>query len=131
MRHTPPKTLCWLLVLVLIFEWGGIFAWPSRSQAAQPVSLALPSAADLAKAGALAPHIPPGSSIKPDDLVARAEALIRSVPGVRYDLAARAQGLGSGVDPTFRFVRDQIRFEAYPGVLRGAEGTYLTRAGNA
>jgi len=131
MRNTPPKPLCWLLVLVLIFEWGGIFAWPSRSQAAQPVSLALPSAAELAKAGAFTPQMPSRPSVSPDELVARSEALSKAIPRVRYDPAARAQALGPGVDPAFRFVRDQIRYEAYPGVLRGAQGTYAARAGNA
>lgn len=125
------KPLCWLLSILLILEWGGLSGWGPRGQAAQPVSLALPSAAELAKAGTFALQIPPRSQVNPDDLVARTEALVRSVPRVRYDLAARAQTLGPGVDPTFRFVRDQIRFEAYPGVLRGAEGTYVTRAGNA
>jgi len=130
MRHTPPKPLCWLIVILLLFEWSGVIAWPPSGQAAQPVSLALPSAAELAKAGSTL-QIPSPSAVSPDDFVARADALVRSIPRVRYDLAARAQALGSGVDPAFRFVRDQIRFEAYPGVLRGAEGTYVTRAGNA
>ena len=131
MRKTPPKTFCWLLSFLLLFEWSGVIGWPPTGETAQPVSLTLPSAAELAKAGAFTPQMPQRSQLKPDDLVARTEALVRSVPRVRYDLSVRAQALGPGVDPAFRFVRDQIRFEAYPGVLRGAEGTYVTRVGNA
>jgi transglutaminase-like putative cysteine protease len=44
------------------------------------------------------------------------------------DVAAR---LGYDPDALFAFVRDEIHYEAYAGVLRGAKGTLWARAGNA
>ncbi len=70
-------------------------------------------------------------AVSTEDLAKRVETLVSKVPGLRYDIDARARVLGSGIEPAFLFVRDQIRFEAYPGVLRGASGTYTARAGNA
>ena len=43
----------------------------------------------------------------------------------------RAERLADGIDAAFAVVRDEIGFEPYAGVLRGASGTYATRAGNA
>jgi len=42
-----------------------------------------------------------------------------------------AQTLGRDKERIFRFVRDEIRYEAYEGILRGALGTLWSRAGNA
>lgn len=129
MRCTPPRTLCWLLTFLLLFEWSGVLGWGlARGQSANQTRLALPSPAELAKAGAIPP---PARKPLPEGLLTQLEALYRAIPDVRYDIAARARTLGAGAEPAFRFVRDQISFEAYPGVLRGAEGTYVTRAGNA
>ena len=44
------------------------------------------------------------------------------------DVAAR---LNYDVEALFTFVRDEIHYEAYAGVLRGAKGTLWARAGNA
>jgi len=38
--------------------------------------------------------------------------------------------IGSGPEAIFRFVQNEIRFEPYQGVLRGARGTLLARSGN-
>ena len=131
MHNVRPKPLCSLLAVLLLFEWSGMLGWrDANGQLAVQTHLGLPSSVELAQAQTALAQTP-RVSVTPHELVTRSDALSRGISRVRYDLAARAQSVGSGADPAFLFVRDQIRFEAYPGVLRGAEGTYVTRTGNA
>ena len=53
-------------------------------------------------------------------------------PGDPLDpyVAAEATALGNNPNQIFAFVRDQIRFEAYIGSVRGARGTLWAGAGN-
>jgi hypothetical protein len=48
-----------------------------------------------------------------------------------WDIAAKAAELGAEIGPSFQFVRDAVRFEAYEGLLRGARGVLVSRSGNA
>ncbi len=48
-----------------------------------------------------------------------------------FEIDALADRLGSDPAVMFHFVRDEIRYEPYTGVLRGALGTLLCRAGNS
>jgi len=42
-----------------------------------------------------------------------------------------AQALGNNTEAIYRFVADHVRYEPYSGVLRGAAGTFYSRAGNS
>ncbi|MFN8623755.1 MAG: transglutaminase domain-containing protein [Chloroflexota bacterium] len=53
----------------------------------------------------------------------------QEAPPDPFDTVASA--LDYDQDAIFRFVADEIAYEPYPGVLRGAEGTLAARAGNA
>ncbi|MBA2248413.1 MAG: transglutaminase family protein [Chloroflexia bacterium] len=46
-------------------------------------------------------------------------------------IESRAESLDYDLDKIFRFVADEIRYESYAGVLRGASGTLWARAGNS
>ena len=131
---------------VAAVAWGMVVVMASsglRSQegAAQvpartgvPSLLPLPSGAELRTGQAVkleAPPPPNRAALDPAALADRTRTAAMVIPETRYSIEARAKALGDGIGPAFTFVRDQIRFEAYPGVLRGAEGAYNARAGNS
>ncbi|MDP6546969.1 MAG: transglutaminase domain-containing protein [Phycisphaerae bacterium] len=49
----------------------------------------------------------------------------------RITVAKKQAELGTGVEDLFSYVRDQIRYDSYPGVLRGARGALLSQAANS
>ncbi len=49
----------------------------------------------------------------------------------QFDVKAKAAALGHDRERIFAFVRDEVRYEPYYGVMRGAKGTLMGLAGNA
>jgi hypothetical protein len=64
-------------------------------------------------------------------LFAAAAIVDAGMDASNIDISALAARLGRDPEAMFRFVRDEIRYEPYVGVLRGARGTLIGRAGNA
>jgi transglutaminase-like putative cysteine protease len=60
----------------------------------------------------------------------RLETYLHSFPSSLTDVDALAGEL-STPEAAFEFVRDKIALEPYPGVMKGARGTLVTRGGNA
>ncbi|MBI4864791.1 MAG: hypothetical protein HY815_31725, partial [Candidatus Riflebacteria bacterium] len=86
-------------------------------------------------AGPLSPAATPAGasleSVAANDQLTSAVQAAASMAHVADPVAARTRLLGGDVERCFRFVRDHVDLEVYPGVLRGARGTLLGRAGNA
>ena len=60
-----------------------------------------------------------------------AQAQLERFNGSDWDIEELAASLGPDPEAAFAFVRDHVAFDPYPGVLRGAHGTLVARAGNA
>lgn len=66
-----------------------------------------------------------------DRFVAKLGQLRAEIDRSLFDLDALLERSEFDEQKVIAFVRDDIRFEQYPGLLRGAEGTLISGAGNA
>ena len=66
-----------------------------------------------------------------DRFVAKLEQLKTEIDRSRFDLEALLDREEFDEQKIIAFVRDEISFEQYPGLLRGAQGTLISGAGNA
>ena len=73
----------------------------------------------------------PLGEVAVDDVIGGTYAAAEALPLAEWDIGALAASLGTDPRAAFEFVRDSIRFDPYPGVLRGASGTLAARSGNA
>lgn len=60
----------------------------------------------------------------------RAQEFLDAFPKPLTDLEALAQSLTTP-QSAFEYIRDQVALEPYPGIMKGANGTFLTHGGNA
>jgi hypothetical protein len=120
-RHRVLRYATCLLLLIRTT----IFAAPDES------SFTVPPDSDISSS--VAPLAPPqlGEPATLDSLRAKSDELARRFDALDYDPWLRAGELGAGVEPAFRWVRDNVRFESYAGAFRGAKGAYIARAANA
>jgi transglutaminase-like putative cysteine protease len=121
----------------------GVVAWRVKGGAGARVDIAQASGAASA-AGApaptssapAAPAAPNGASYTRlsqvvEHLEAGAQVLDGKIDRSLFEIDPLAAKLGSNPAVIFQFVRDQIRVEPYPGVLRGGLGTLICRSGNS
>lgn len=97
--------------------FGGVVALVGALLGAAPPAAAEPSLEErLERLGQLA------------DVLAEARGRL---PRARLELEERVLALGGEAEAVVAWVRDEVRFDAYPGSLRGARGALLAGAGNA
>lgn len=93
-----------------------------RSRSLRPIALLLAALLLLGGGPGLA-----ASSVRPADREARGTAdQIQDDP-----IGTMALALDYDLETIYRFVADEIAYEPYPGILRGALGTLEARAGNS
>lgn len=59
------------------------------------------------------------------------EQLRQVIDRSHFDVEALIEALGWDPEAIIRFVGKEVEFEQYPGLLRGAKGTLMSRAGNS
>lgn len=115
-----------LFVSFVQFAFGAAIA----AQEPQRHRLALPLPGER-PAAVVDPEVPQHGCGTADEWHRRHAERMQRLDAAATDLAARAERLGAGVEPAFALLRDEIGLDLYSGVLRGAQGTYAQRAGNA
>src|SRR5690349_18080787 len=93
--------------------------------------MALPSDAELSGAASAKLGPPSAQAADAQQFAQRVQEMSRRYAPIEFDPDLRAKSLGNGIEPILKYVRDEMRFESYPGIFRGAKGAYLSRAANA
>ncbi len=116
-------------------EAGTADSADQSAQSAQTAQLAPSSITAAGKPVSLDAKLamPAAQAVEPtvDSIHARLKEPASRLSAADYDPVALAKSLGGDYKASFEFVRDRIRFEAYPGVLRDSDGTLAARAGNS
>lgn len=98
--------------------------------AAQP-ALGIPDAEELTHARQVRLTAVHAVLPTPAEVRTLADAALKRTQPSEFDPALKAKSLGGSLEATFDYVRDTIRYESYPGVLRGATGALAGRAANS
>jgi hypothetical protein len=115
--------------LILILLIGAGLVTPAMGQV--PPVFARPAEAELPAASAIRLTPAASATLEVQPAYEAALTLIDSLPAEDFLLDPLAKSFQGDPVAAFAFVRDRIAFDAYAGVMRGAEGTLGARAGNA
>ncbi|HEV7300282.1 MAG TPA: hypothetical protein VGN72_13010 [Tepidisphaeraceae bacterium] len=105
--------------VLMTAAWTG-FATTARAQPAPAAGDDADSTAEVKRAVAFL-----------EQMTKVAKVELRQPNASPSDVTARAAALGNDVDKMFSYVRDQVRYEPYRGVLRGSRGALAARAANS
>ncbi len=97
----------------------------------QSASLALPTTASAPTGEVRDAPLSRPDVVDVGAIVDAALAQADRLPPTTWEVDALALELAFDLPAMHAFVRDHVAFDAYPGVLRGAQGTLAARAGNA
>lgn len=124
MRHRWSMGVRLLLTLAILLS-AGLTTYATPVQAAStPLA--------FAQQTSTTPTLPYAQAKKQmDDAFKQIGALRKLIDRSQFDLGALGFALGGDAEKISDFMRNEIAFEQYPGLLRGAQGTLLSRAGNA
>ena len=103
----------------------------ARNVCAATLIVAFVGAAPAAAQDSATPETYASASARLERILDAFTYLESRIDRAQFDVAAKAQSLGNDHDRIFAFVRDDVRYEPYYGVLRGAKGTLTGLAGNA
>ncbi|MFO1237077.1 MAG: transglutaminase domain-containing protein [Alphaproteobacteria bacterium] len=113
-----------------IIALAALIALPPQGFAADFAPPSGPALRDGAGAPLAEPAAPPDGETDLSAEIEAAFARADALPAERFEVAALAARLGSDPMAAFAFVRDSIRLDLYPGVLRGADGALAAGAAN-
>ncbi|MCX6044335.1 MAG: hypothetical protein NT075_04430 [Chloroflexi bacterium] len=108
-----------MLSLVLLFATSLPLAAQSTTATPQPTPAATPTLTYAQAKQQLA------------DVMTKAEQLRKLLDRNQFDLDELSFALAGDAAKIIDFVTNEIAFEQYPGLLRGGQGTLMSRAGNA
>jgi Transglutaminase-like superfamily len=107
--RSTTKPLCWVLAVALFCLWSGLPEYLAYAQETPP----------------------PVNSKEAEEFRSSLEQIRAKIDFAELDPTVLQGRIGSNPRELMRFIQEKITFEPYTGVLRGARGTLLARAGNA
>ncbi len=113
---------------------GALEATPTEAAGPLPGTLVAPTPTELQQAATTpvpASRLATTADLDLGTLADRAFATVDRLPAPDWEIDALADSFDDDPAKAFAFVRDSIRFEAYPGILRGPVGALAARAGNS